>query len=296
MARIRLRPLAIVVLTIFIATSGVASGQSGAFSASALPGRCATTATPSAVMISAKAKSKAQQTAGRAQAASIQGDNAAATVLYQKAAALDPSDADVAYALGRGYEATRDARAMREYCRFLTLAPTAAEAGDVRQRIAALSLALPPDTAVVRIPVTAPDHMPAPGTALAAGLIVPGLGQFTTHRPTSGLLVMVASAAAAAYGFQSQNVTSPVTRTATDPLGHSYQYPSTETHSERPHFAVGVGTAAAISVIAALEAFGHAHSRQETPTSAGTQSRLPLSAAPVLTFGDRSIGVGLAFR
>ncbi len=295
-----MQPRTVVVMAILIIAPIVAGAQSGTSATSDLSGRCASAAAPSA-QISPGAKNEAQRTADRAQAASIQGDNAAATDLYQKAAQLDPSNARIAYALGREYQVTRDVRAMREYCRFLTLAPTATEAADVRQRIAALSLlGLPLDTAVVRIPVTTPNQMPAPGTALLAGLVVPGLGQFTTHRPAFGLLVMAASAVAAVYGLQSQNVTSQVTLTAIDPLGHAYQYQKAETRSERPHFAVGVGAAAAISVIAALEAFGRARSvgtdQRGGQAAAGAESRLPGSASPVLTVGDRSIGFGLAFR
>ncbi len=285
-------------MTILMAAPIIAGAQSGTSATSELPGRCAAAAAPSA-LISPRARSEAQQTADRAQAASIQGDNAAATDLYQKAAELDPSNPRIAYALGREYEVTRDARATREYCHFLALAPTAPEAADVRQRIGALSLGLPPDLAVVRMPVTTPNQMPAPGTALVAGLIVPGLGQFTTHRPTFGLLVMAASAAATVYGLQSQNVTSLVTRTAIDPLGHPYPYQTPETHSERPHFAAGVGAAAAISVIAALEAFGRARSTgtdQNGSQASGAESRLRRSASPVLAFGDRSVGLGLAFQ
>lgn len=266
----------------------------------ALPSRCVNAAGPLAP-VSDAAKNTAREIAGRAQAASIVGDNAAASALYQQAAKLDPSDATIAYALGRGYEAAADPRAMAEYCRFLALAPSAPEASDVRQRIAELALALPPDTTVVRIPVSPVAHMPAPGAALAAGLIIPGMGQFMTHQPAGGLFVMAAAAGGIWYGLQTQNVSTQVTRTGTDPFGNPYQYQTTETKAERQHLGVGVGAAGAVGLIAAIEAFAHAragqsHDQQANATTIPPNSSLTLSAFPILGIGQRSVGVGFAIR
>ena len=230
--------------------------------ATPLPARCASSTTKWPP-VSAKDRAAAQEIAGRAQTSSIVGDNAAAMALYQKAAQLNPADASIAYALGREFEAARDARAMGEYCRFLALAPTAAEAADVRQRIAQLALALPPDTTVVRIPVAAPDRMPAPGAALGAGLIIPGMGQFTTHRPAAGLVVMLLTGAAAYYALQSQQVPAQVTQTGTDPFGNPYQYQTTVTRTEHPHAAIGISAAAVVTLTAAIEAFVHARGSRE---------------------------------
>ena len=267
-----------------------------AVSDTTLPGRCSRLAPAAAV--TDQARISAQEIAGRAQAASINGDNVAATELYQKAAALDPTDPGIAYSLGREYEAVRDPRAMAEYCRFLALSPRAAEAPDVRQRIAALAFALPPDTTVVRIPVSAPTRMPSPGGALISGLVIPGLGQFMTHSPAAGLLVMAAAAGSAAYGLQSKNVTSRVTHTAVDPLGHTYQYQTSETHAERPNMAVGVGAAAAISVIAAVSAFARARAYRSAASAsasgAGSLSRGLQSITPLFDIASRSIGLGLS--
>jgi tetratricopeptide (TPR) repeat protein len=246
--------------------------------------------------VSAAAKLEAQQLTGRAQAASIEGDNSTATSLYQKAAQLNPSDPSIAYALGREYEVTRDARAMGEYCRFLALSPAAPEAADVRQRIAELALALPPDTAIVRIPVGAPESMSSPGDALLGGVFIPGLGQFVTHRPIAGFLVLAASAGAAAYGLQSSTVEVGVTQTAIDPLGHSYQYVTHETRSARPNLAVGVGAAAAISLFAALEAFNHAKTVNRQESEQRANSNVPRSVVPLVSFGAGSVGLGLSLR
>lgn len=266
----------------------------------ALPGRCVAATTPIGP-VSNSAKNAAREIAGRAQTASIVGDNAAASALYEQAAKLDPSDPTIAYALGRGYEASGDSRAMSQYCRFLVLSPAATEAADVRQRIAELSLALPPDTTVVRVPVAAIQTMPAPGAALAAGLVIPGMGQFMTHKPAAGFLVMAAAGAGIWYGLQTQNVSTQVTKTGTDPFGNPYQYQTTETTSERQHLAVGLGAAAAVGVMAAIEAFVHAHSaqsqnQQASATAVSPKSSPSISAFPILGFAQRSVGVGFAIR
>ncbi|HEY5087563.1 MAG TPA: hypothetical protein VII66_09425 [Gemmatimonadaceae bacterium] len=266
----------------------------------ALPGRCVNTAAPVGP-VSESAKTAAREIAGRAQTASIVGDNAAASALYEQAAKLDPSDATIAYALGRGYEAAGDPRAMSEYCRFLALTPSAPEAPDVKQRIAELALALPPDTTVVRIPVASAQRMPAPGAAFAAGLVIPGMGQFMTHQPVGGFLVMAAAGAGIWYGLQTQNVTKSVTRTGTDPFGNPYQYQTTEATSERQHLAVGLGAAGALGIMAAIQAMAHAHSGQG-PAQQASAAAIPakpsatISAFPILGFAQRSVGLGFAIR
>jgi hypothetical protein len=249
---------AILIETVFFA--GVPTRASS--QATPLPARCASS-TAKRPPVSAKDRAAAQEIAGRAQTSSIVGDNAAAMTLYQKAAQLNPTDASIAYALGREFEAAHDARAMGEYCRFLTLTPEAAEAADVRQRIAQMALALPPDTTVVRIPVTAPERMPAPGAALWAGLIIPGMGQFNTHRPAAGILVMALTGAAVYYAFQSQEVPRQVTNTGTDPFGNPYQYQTTVTRTRYPHAAIGISAAAVVTLTAAIEAFVHARGSRE---------------------------------
>lgn len=265
------------------------------------PNRCPAASTVSSI-VSPQARRDAQQLAGRAQASSIQGDNVAATDLYSRAAALDPTDAGIAYSLGREYEATHDSRALSEYCRFLALSPASAEAANVRQRIADLALALPPDTSVVQVPVPQRDRMPAPGTALVSGLLIPGMGQFVTHNPIGGVLVLAVSAGAAYWGLQSQMTTTQITNTAIDPLGHPYQYQTTGTVSTRPHVAVGVGAAAAVSVIAAIQAYSRARSdrdldavAQSSQSEGGLNTRSDASM-PTLVVGPHTAGLSLSFR
>ena len=293
----------LLVVTATIAVPAIVAAQTTAqdtLPTRALPSRCVAAATPIGP-VSDSAKNAAREIAGRAQTASIVGDNAAASTLYEQAAKLDPSDPTIAYALGRGYEASGDSRAMSQYCRFLSLSPGATEAPDVRQRIAELALALPPDTTIVRVPVAAVQSMPAPGAALAAGIVIPGMGQFMTHRPAAGFLIMAAAGAGIWYGLQTQDVSTQVTKTGTDPFGNPYQYQATETTSERQHLAVGLGAAGALGVMAAIEAFTHAHSAQTQNQQANaaaipTKSSATISAFPVLGFAKRSVGLGFAIR
>ena len=72
--------------------------------------------------------------------AAIVGDHRQARDVFLDAARLSPGDERIAYQLGRAYEELNDRPgAIREYCRFLALAPQATDAGDVRTRIGTLS-------------------------------------------------------------------------------------------------------------------------------------------------------------
>ena len=77
--------------------------------------------------------------------AAIVGDHRQARDVFADAARLSPGDERIAYQLGRAYEELGERpNAVREYCRFLTLAPQAADAPDVRARIATLAAAAGP--------------------------------------------------------------------------------------------------------------------------------------------------------
>jgi regulator of sirC expression with transglutaminase-like and TPR domain len=72
--------------------------------------------------------------------AAIVGDHRQARDVFVDAARLSPGDERIAYQLGRAYEELGEKpNAVREYCRFLALAPNAADAVDVRSRITALT-------------------------------------------------------------------------------------------------------------------------------------------------------------
>lgn len=87
---------------------------------------------------------RARDLAARGQQAAILGDSATALSSLRQAAALDPTNADFAYQLGRVYEQSKsEASAAAEYCRFLVLAPNALEAAEVKERILTI---IPPRT------------------------------------------------------------------------------------------------------------------------------------------------------
>lgn len=74
------------------------------------------------------------------QEAALQGEHAAARDAFSRAAARSPANALLAYYLGREHEALDSATAaVREYCRYLQLAPQARDADEVRGRIVRLS-------------------------------------------------------------------------------------------------------------------------------------------------------------
>lgn len=234
---------------------------------------CAPAATPAAP--SADQRRAARDLVARAQEAAIVSDDGTARDLYQRAARLDPSDPAIAYALARSYEGAHDARAIGEYCRFLALQPNAAEAPDVRRRVAALEYELGPRRAVA----VTPPSPPSPSGALALGIIIPGGGQYYTHRPLFGLLVTAASAGALFYGLQQTTVIDSVS--ALDLNGKPYKY--AVARRERSNLGVGVGAAAGISLLAALEAYGHARSSSRL-TSAARALRIE-SAGNALAVG-----------
>jgi tetratricopeptide (TPR) repeat protein len=81
----------------------------------------------------------ARDMAQRARESAILGDAAAELSQRRAAADLDPTEPSLAYELARAYESAGIvANAAREYCRFLSLAPNASEAPDVRAHVATL--------------------------------------------------------------------------------------------------------------------------------------------------------------
>ena len=92
----------------------------------------------------------------------------------------------------------------------------------------------------------------SPGSA-AARSILPGLGQIYTKRPVLGVLFMGAGAGAAAFGLISKKTTV----NCLAPLADG-SCPAGQEHSrseENPYLIAGLGGAAAIVVVAAIEAY-----------------------------------------
>ena len=79
---------------------------------------------------------EARRLALAGQEAALVGDQVAARDAFARAAVLNPSDERVAYDLARAHEELADsARAIGEFCRYLTLSPGGLEAADVRDRL-----------------------------------------------------------------------------------------------------------------------------------------------------------------
>jgi tetratricopeptide (TPR) repeat protein len=274
--------------------------------------------------------------------AAILGDHETARDLLREAARLDPTNPTVSYRLARTLDEQGEAEAATlEYCRYLTIAPSATDTAEVRERLQSLASAgegaaeawrveaergvtsygagryeeaarafttvsvLRPDLgdafynrglawlalgrraeaatdleAYLRLSPNATDSAavqsvlrdlgrapPAlansgaqvvgrhdPGAVLLRGLLVPGLGQFTTGRRLWGAGVL-AGAVGALYLASGQE---QVTRTvqAEDPFGNPYEYE--ETVLERPNQAYGVLAAVAIVAGAAIESYFYA--------------------------------------
>lgn len=85
-------------------------------------------------------REQARQVAALGQEAAIIGNRRAAREQLQRAADLDPADGEVAYQLARMLDESGSAeQAVREYCRYLSLAPPDPDTADVRARIAELT-------------------------------------------------------------------------------------------------------------------------------------------------------------
>jgi tetratricopeptide (TPR) repeat protein len=244
-------------------------------------------------------RDRARRLVAEGHEAAIVGDYTTARDRFQEAARLDPTSAVIADSLARAYERTKEmAAAAREYCRYLALSPDSSEAGDVRSRIAALTprqgLPVLADRASVGTSAAEPRQQALdPSVAFTRGLL-PGIGQFYTHRPALGLAVMGAVVGATYWGIHSEQATHM--RSYTDPNGYTFQYPVTA--RERPHLAAGIATASAITLLGALEAYLYARrDAGASPAAAGTappaQAR-SVRAAPMIAPGG--VGMRLTVR
>jgi len=82
----------------------------------------------------------ARDLADRAQQAAIIGDSLSARDQLRQAVRLDPTDPDLAYRLARANETSGAVDdAVKEYCRFIALAPSAPESAEAREKVASLA-------------------------------------------------------------------------------------------------------------------------------------------------------------
>ncbi len=185
--------------------------------------------------------------------------------------------------------------AVEDLRRYLLLAGDPADAGAVREQLAALGAPAREQTAAAAPPrrsssrpspaVATGAPTASPGATLAQGLVVPGLGQFRTGRPAIGALVLAGVGASVYFALREENVIT--TCDATDPFGNAYEYSCPGV--DRPGLAPGLGLAVAITSLAAVEAYTYVKRRQRE--AGGVAARLPL---PEVTADGGRVGLGFA--
>ena len=130
----------------------------------------------------------ARDMAQRARQSAILGDTAAQLSQLRDAAGLDPTAPNLAYELARAYENTGVlSSAALEYCRFLSLAPAASEAPDVRAHVATL------------VPPTPDTVVTVEGTAFKRGVDAYDKGQWADAEVFFTTVIQVDSMSADAY-------------------------------------------------------------------------------------------------
>jgi hypothetical protein len=129
----------------------------------------------------------------------------------------------------------RTSQAIADFQHYLQLRANAADRDAVNTRIGALNR--------------------SPTKAFASG-ILPGGGQFYTHQPILGAVVLGGVAASAVYALKT------TTLIFTDPFGNTYPDPS---GPRRLHLWTGVAVGGGIWLLGALEAAIHASSARGDP-------------------------------
>lgn len=133
----------------------------------------------------------------------------------------------------------------------------------------------------------APDPNPPNDYVFALSPLVPGLGQYATHRPLLGALVTAASLGAFYMGLKPEYKT--VTTVSTNPRG---QPPRTTVTKKRPNLAAGTAIALGISTLAGVEAYIHGHGTGTRTTPAHRNT-----VVIVAPDGDAvGVGMSVAFR
>jgi len=134
-------------LALILVLPGAAGAQQSATARSALKrglpvvaSRPSCSPAPSPKPVAEAQRRAARELAQNAQQSAILGDRVAARDQLRQAIALDPGNADLAYQSARVHESAGALDdAAREYCRFISLAPNAAESAEAREKIATLA-------------------------------------------------------------------------------------------------------------------------------------------------------------
>ncbi len=302
--------------------------------------------------------------------ASLLGDKSAAFDLLTRAATLDPTSRTIAYHHARTLdELDRPMEALSAYCLYLSIAPDASDAQEVRERVRVLGtpggFAVPAasarayeagivhydagklveaeaafaqaiegarawgaavyNRAVVRLALGRTDAAAEdfrrflelspgspefdtvldllatfrqvapppfnPGSALVRGLIVPGLGHFTTGRPGAGAVFLGSASGALLAGFLVKRLAveclSPLAngRCPTDQVVREEE--------KRPYLLPAIGAAAVIGVFGAIDAYRGASRRNREASKSlrvgiDGRSRGPNLALPSFNLGPQS--------
>lgn len=169
------------------------------------------------------------------------------------------------------------AGAIRDYKDYLRLSPDAADRAVVEDRVRELAAAVPD-----------------PATAITRGLLLPGLGQLSTGRPTLGVAALAAVVGAGFVATQSRVVTRigvfehPFGRE--DPYTYEYQ------ERIRPHLVAGLAAATVITVGGAIEAYLHARAVHDAAAEAAYGPGSRRSLEPFLASTPSGDAHGPGFR
>jgi len=186
------------------------------------------------------------------------------------AAAAAPAWPDVYYERALAYQADgQTSLAVADFNRYLQLRPNAVDKAAVEKRIGALDR--------------------SPSTAFALG-IIPGGGQFYTHQPVLGVIVMGGVAASAVWALKS------TPKTFTDPFGQPYT-----NGSERKNLKTGIAVGGGIWLLGAIEAAIHASTARGDPYPPASVGAAPSRSAelphlsPTVGFDQNGARFGAAF-
>lgn len=163
----------------------------------------------------------------------------------------DPNFGEAYYNRGVVYAAMdRHALAAQNLERYLTLTPDAQDSADVDRWVDLLR---------------APMAQFSPNAALAAGLVLPGGGQFYTRRPAFGGALLAGAIGAVAFGYYSEEI--KIVCLATPPDGRCPPEQIVSQDVERPYLGAAIGVAAAVAVYGAWDAYRGARRRNELARS-----------------------------
>jgi tetratricopeptide (TPR) repeat protein len=109
---------------------------------------------------------------------------------------------------------------------------------------------------VSRIDALRPVNL-SPATALSLGLVIPGAGQFYAGRPGRGFLALAGAGAAIGCATRQSTSTTMVQETALDPFGNPYTFSRPVQSTSHPCLAPGLGVAAVIAAVSAIDAFNY---------------------------------------